>query len=410
MYVKVKCGYDIICAVDPQKEKMIKRIQIKNFKCYGDPGVDFTLKRVNFIFGDNSAGKSTFLQMIRMVLNHDIGRISQDFARYVFRGDEEREIKMRITAVGRMEFGEDAVRSSIEKVHDDPLAVKMFGDPIQVNESCPVYEYRVSRTFRGDLQYIGWVSASEYLKGNRDRICKVGIDANNDSVFREAAHRWLPHVVHAEAARPTRILELTAPNPGSLGNYDPVGVTTEELEYVNRFFKALDVPYLCVDKLTLRDDLLGVAVKTQSVGAGIDGLYATAQKLFQWRNYREVSNTLGAPYISGHALLALEEPESHVNERQIAPLVEFILSEACSNDAGQVVVECHSELFLLKVIQLLRTKTTLIRPEDIQILYAVKKLIGTEILECHLDENGSIYDWPDERGFFPERDRVIFGD
>src|SRR5574344_180140 len=135
---------------------MIKRVQIKNFKCYGDPGVDFTLKRVNFIFGDNSAGKSTFLQMIRMALNHDTDRINQDFARCVFCGDAEREIKMRITALGRKECCESTVRSSIEKVHDDPFVIETFGKPIQVDEACPVYEYRASRILRGGLQYVGF--------------------------------------------------------------------------------------------------------------------------------------------------------------------------------------------------------------------------------------------------------------
>ena len=43
---------------------MIKKIRIKNFKCYGPQGADFNLSKINFIFGDNSAGKSTFLQFL----------------------------------------------------------------------------------------------------------------------------------------------------------------------------------------------------------------------------------------------------------------------------------------------------------------------------------------------------------
>ena len=46
---------------------MIKKIRIKNFKCYGPNGADFNLSKVNFIFGDNSSGKSTFLQFLEMV-------------------------------------------------------------------------------------------------------------------------------------------------------------------------------------------------------------------------------------------------------------------------------------------------------------------------------------------------------
>ena len=60
-------------------------------------------------------------------------------------------------------------------------------------------------------------------------------------------------------------------------------------------------------------------------------------------------------------------------------------------------------------MNLLRAKKVAITPDDVQILYAVKKDTGTEILECHIDGDGSIYDWPDVDGFFPERDRIIFG-
>ena len=81
MHVKVMSGFGIIRTSKAQNGngQMIKRIQIKNFKCYGEPGVDFSLKRINFIFGDNSAGKSTFLQLIRMVLNGEEQKIDENF-------------------------------------------------------------------------------------------------------------------------------------------------------------------------------------------------------------------------------------------------------------------------------------------------------------------------------------------
>lgn len=388
---------------------MIKRVQIKNFKCYGDPGVDFTLKRVNFVFGDNSAGKSTFLQMIRMALNHDTDRIDQDFARYVFSGEEEREIKMRITALGRKECGETSVRSSIEKVYDDPLTIKMFGKPIQVDEACPVYEYKASRIARGGMQYVGWISASDYLTGNRDRICKIGVDVNNDSVFREAAHWWIPHVIHAEAARPERLGDTM--QKSSLT--DEVMLGSDAVEYVNRFFADLNVPYTCISKNALRDKDFSVNVPRRNVGAGIDGLFETALKLYEWRNYKEkvpsIGDELGAtdgnPCNTGHALLALEEPESHVNERQISPLMNWLFREANEQKNGQMVVECHSELMALKLKTFIRSGV--ISTDDLAILFAEKTPMGTIMHEIVMDGKGNFKTkWPNG-GFFTERTKVV---
>ena len=388
---------------------MIKRIQIKNFKCYGDPGVDFSLKRINFIFGDNSAGKSTFLQLIRMVLNGEGQRIDDNFKSFVFKGDVSREIKMRITAMGTKNMQEEKVAELVSKVYDDPASVEMFGGPIQADEGCPIYDYIKTSVRKGVRKYRGWYSAREYLQtGNWGRVHK-GEPNDQDVLSTVLDYLWLPHVIHQEAARPVRMGVGIDKPQSSLAQKEGELLSSGTVEYINRFFKALNVPYTAIDKGRLRDDVFGVIASTENVGAGIDGLYETALKLYEWRNYKAEAPK-GCVEDPGCALLALEEPESHVNERQISPLMNFIFNEASDVVNGQIIIECHSELALLKVMNLLRTKATSITPDDVQILYAEKRMAGTEILECHLDETGSIYDWPDEAGFFPERDRIIFGD
>lgn len=388
---------------------MIKRIQIKNFKCYGEPGVDFSLKRINFIFGDNSAGKSTFLQLIRMVLNGEGQRIEDYFQSLVFKGDTSREIKMRITAMGRKDMREADVRAKVSKVYDDPETVKMFGEAIHADETCPIYDYSKTSERKGVFEYKGWCSAVEFLRsGHWGRIHRNQPE-DHDRLCSELKYLWLPHVIHQEAARPIRVGVGVDKPQSSLAKKQAELLSSDAVEYVNRFFKALNVPYSAVEKGRLRDDFFGVTASTGNVGAGIDGLYETALKLYEWRNFK-IEAPVGCAEDTGCALLALEEPESHVNERQISPLMNFIFNEVSNVVNGQIIIECHSELALLKVMNLLRTKATSITPDDVQVLYAEKKETGTEILECHLDENGSIYDWPDESGFFPERDRIIFGD
>ena len=388
---------------------MIKRVQIKNFKCYGDPGVDFSLKRINFIFGDNSAGKSTFLQLFRMVLNGEGQRIDDNFKSLVFKGDVSREIKMRITAMGTKNMQEEKVAELVSRVYDDPASVEIFDKAMQADECCPIYDYIKTSARKGVRKYRGWYSAREYLQtGNWGRVHK-GEPNDQDVLSTVLDYLWLPHVIHQEAARPVRMGVGIDKPQSSLAQKEGELLSSGTVEYVNRFFKALNVPYTAIDKGRLRDDVFGVIASTENVGAGIDGLYETALKLYEWRNYKAEAPK-GCVEDPGCALLALEEPESHVNERQISPLMNFIFNEASDVVNGQIIIECHSELALLKVMNLLRTKATSITPDDVQILYAEKRMAGTEILECHLDETGSIYDWPDEAGFFPERDRIIFGD
>lgn len=360
---------------------MIKRVQIKNFKCYGDPGVDFTLKRINFIFGDNSAGKSTFLQLLRMVFNEETEVLDTDFSGLVFKGDDARSIKMRVTAIGEKGL-------------------------------CPVYQYEKSKDKTSPLGCIDVFCPSE---GNGDG--KLTRDENARPAMQDMIRSYIPHVIHIEASRPARVSETSS--VASKSSLDKTFVESGEIEYVNKFFKRLSVPYSHgAAGGPLFDEIFGLPVSCKNVGAGIDGLLEVAQKLYEWRTYvepkrRTVLQTLrneDAGSENGHALLALEEPESHVNERQISPLVEFLFNEAAECPDRQLIIECHSELMLLKAMQLLRTKATPITADDIQILYAVKKENGTEIRECTIKENGAVYNWPDENGFFPERDKIIFGE
>ena len=379
---------------------MIKRIQIKNFKCYGDPGVDFTLKRVNFIFGDNSAGKSTFLQLIRMIFNGETESIDREFSKYVFRGETSRNIKMRVTALGRKDQREgDFVASQTYAISKEDPFHDSLGDSATVINSCPVWQYEKTIDKVSPLDCIGVF----FPANGEDGSGKLTRDSNEWPTARQLIREYIPHVIHVEASRPERLGDFTVKSSLS----DDVMLGSGAVEYVNSFFRSLNVPYTCVSRTMLRDNDFGVVIPRRNVGAGIDGLYETALKLYEWRNYREVScvSTLGAQRISGHALLALEEPESHVNERQVSPLMNFLFEEAKEGANGQIVVECHSELMALKLKNFVRSG--LISPDDLAIHFAEKTPDGTIMHEIVMDEKGNYKTkWPNG-GFFTERTKVV---
>lgn len=410
MHVKVMSAFGIIRTSKAQNgdEQMIKRIQIKNFKCYGDPGVDFSLKRINFIFGDNSAGKSTFLQLIRKVLNGEGQEIDENFKDLVFKGDASREIKMRITAMGRKDMREADVGEKCSKVNDDPEIVKLFGEAIHMNEICPIYDYSKTSERKGVFDYKGWCSASEFLQsGHWGRVHRNPPEVH-DKMCSELKYLWLPRVVHQAAARPVRMGVGVDKPQSSIAKKEAAFLFSGTVEYVNQFFKALNVPYTAIDKRRLRDDVFGVVASTENVGAGIDGLYETALKLYEWRyewrNYNAEAHK-GCVEDPGCALLALEEPESHVNERQISPLMDFIFKEAKDVVNGQVVIECHSELIALKLKNFLRAG--LIAPDELSVFFVTKTESGTVIEEIPMDAKGNFKKkWPGG-GFFTERTKIV---
>ncbi len=314
---------------------MITRVQIKNFKCYGEPAVDIPLKRINFIFGDNGAGKSSFLQFLRMSMSLDGMANLWRNKEFLFKNDDKRKMGLRITAT--------------------------------VGCERKIYEYPAMAQGEGSL----------------------------DSRF-----PWLPRIIHQEAARPKSIAK--AEKRGGL--VSEMGrmlmLSTREIEYANRFFKKLGLSYSAKSGGRLVDDMFGVEVSTGNTGAGIDGLYATALKLCEWKETAEKLS----PESAG-VMLALEEPESHVNERQISPLVDFLFREAKEVPNGQLVVECHSELMALKVKNILRSG--MFSPADVAILYALKVPAGTEVVEIKVDEKGNFKTrWPDG-GFFVERAKIV---
>ncbi len=347
---------------------MIRRIQIKNFKCYGDPGADFPLKRINFIFGDNSAGKSSFLQFLRMVCNCEAAKIRNHFKDYAFLGDVSREIKLRITTSADAKGRFPRYECSIKMV--------------------PKADGRNSIS-EPPLKYIGFETLSH-------GTVQAFSEKSSDNQEMQSVHQSLKdpftngvsRMIHQEAARPIRT-RINETKKSSLDEALLLG--TDAIQFVNVFFTELSVPYEALDISRLKDKTFGLSVVRDNTGAGIDGLYETGLGLCKWR-------------IGQQDLCALEEPESHVNERQISNLMNFIFKTANENRDKQLIVESHSELMALKLKNFLRMG--MITPEDLSVLYVTKTEEGSVVDEINTDSYGNYRTrWPG--GFFTARTRVV---
>ena len=338
---------------------MIKKVRIKNFKCYGDHPQDFNFSKINFIFGDNSTGKSTFLQALDLICT-DYRILDKDYGTYVFKGEVNRtlEILTRLTSTD----------ANFETV----LSLK------KENEK--------------ELTSLTFLAGSTNITGTaigtapHEQILKI-----MGNLHRQYHHVKAPRSKIAETSRATSSL--------SSEKFANTIMSSASIEYCDRTMKRLRLPYERKDRNNLFDTTLGVKVSLENVGAGIDNLIHLCDELYEWS---EGENAGG--------IMVIEEPESHVNERQLSALTEFLVSETMETDESkskdsQLFIECHSELMALALRNLLKHKK--ISPNDLSVAVITRNSSGSQVTEIKMDDCGNfLTKWPDG-GFFTERTKII---
>jgi predicted ATPase len=94
-------------------------------------------------------------------------------------------------------------------------------------------------------------------------------------------------------------------------------------------------------------------------------------------------------------LVYIEQPEIHLHPRAQVALAE-IFAEAI-NRGVQVIVETHSELFLLSIQALVAENK--IAPDDVQLHWFTRSADGSStVTTAELDETGAFGDWPEDFG------------
>lgn len=339
---------------------MIKKVRIKNFKCYGPQGVDFNLSKINFIFGDNSAGKSTFLQFLDKI--YDVCNLEgkcdgKKLDKYLF----------------RRQGGAISAK----------LRVLMEGTNEEV--------WSFAKSDSGSEEY--------QLTDSKDSF--VGLDQ---------LRRVLPArkpVVHVVANRKSAVNKVTD-DESELMRFqkDAERLVSEEnlsseQEGVNDILKRLGIPYSCVvatsegvdsvSREMIHDNDFDIDIRLGEVGTGIEGLVELAMTLNVWEG----------------GLLALEEPETNVNEGQMAALAKVLVEEAKKRESGQLIVECHSKIMALQLVEMVRNRLLVCgtgSESNLSVLVVRKSVDGTRIDEVKIDQNGDV-DWP--MGFFPAEGKLL---
>ncbi len=326
---------------------MLKQFTIRNFKCYGKQGATFDLSRITFIYGNNSVGKSSFLEALGI-----LDKAQRNNSGLVIRGDGFKN--------GQIAAG-------------DEWSLKCS------DSAGNAYD---------------WV-----LSCNRESQWILMDRETSERVLEPLYNQCIRSVDHVKAGDVKKKSEsgFEALAAGLENGQDEDGILTqEEMVYINEMFKDLNVKYSCAVDGTLTDlDFDMPNLNVDKVGAGIRGIYRHLKAIAKWKT----------------GLLLLEEPEANVNEGQLQKLAQLLVNVALSkgeNDANaQLVVECHSEHVMLEVMKMVASGR--LQCGDVSIIYVVKEESGARPVKCNIDSKGTLDKWPAEGGFFAARKRILFG-
>ena len=365
---------------------MIKNVWIKNFKCYGSRGANFKLSQLNFIFGDNSAGKSTLLQFLKLV-------------DAVYTSRALHEIRCSNIDCRHLSCCPQIEGEELQHMPDDvAVAYRQF------NKEKGNAERRIwGRLEEDDIGFIFGPLAS--LKGEDHYCLRQG---DNWEVVR-AGENDTGVVLHMQAERvverhffPLSLLDSIKELPPAEADRrrkEDKEYADRIVPYVNNFLSRIGVEYECervhegcpFTGLRIRDKIYGIELELDDVGTGIRGLYRIAQRFATWK---------------GETILEIEEPDTHVNERQIAPLTQVMVEEALKHSEGQLIVECHSKIMALQLAALVRDGVLKMDGEDanLSMMEVSKTPYGSIVEPIHISRRGDI-DWPN--GFFPAEGELL---
>lgn len=334
---------------------MIKKLRIKNFKCYGPHGADFNLSKVNFIYGDNSVGKSSFLQFL------------EQFVKQIdYKNQYDRE------SFDRYSFKNQGMVSAIVRVITEttvmPVTYDMVFQPSQGND---YYDVRVKDDIKIDTLF--WDSILPKNDG-AERIVHWPSQSEREKDY-----------AGASALESADFL-----NQVGMRSMDDRGAA-----YLDDILTRVGVPYSCVknsggqiSREYIHDNDFDIDVAVHDVGWGIQRIFRLAFALKDWRA----------------GILVLEEPESNVDEAQLGALTRVLVEESLKRPHGQLIVECHSELMVLMLKNLL--VHGVVSPAQLSVTVVTKERIGSLAKQIVFDEFGNMTTpWP--KGYFPAASEIM---
>lgn len=391
---------------------LVKHLHIENLKSLAGPH-DIPLAPLTLVYGENSAGKSTVLQALRLFARavtsgrHDALHVFENcfedmngFVSLITAHDRRRRLVLGAEfRVGREGYARSAIGfvdvSPAERIEQSSalgaerghLARKKvtidYGD-FGRDEDEPVFlvasndddaSRRASRRVRAENGL--FAITPDDLEGPLYDIAAHLVDLG--------PHRGDPQHEYKPDPQPFQ--------PGrrlwDVGDKD-----------LNKALNDLDVPYRFErnspraagrafgQDRRLVDKRTGIEVGLDQVGYGVSQILPIIEACIR----------------SDGNVICIEQPELHIHPRLQAKLGDLFAESVLRGN--QIIAETHSENILLRVRRLIRQGT--LKPEDVAVIYVDNGDEGVVIRQLRLGERGGLLDpWP--TGFFDDSLDDLFG-
>ena len=427
---------------------MLKKIHIENFKSLKN--VDVPCAGLNLLTGVNGAGKSSFIQVLRLLhraadnidkLNQTIGiedysgETGRDDIQYCYKGASPIIVSVNYTDGGEHEYKISRILGNSENITEMPSME--FRHPNYYS----IWERTYGRAENLNIDYL------ERLDGECPR--NVNVTADDVKVAFEKAdkdfHEAIQEIQNAEQTqtaafkrmwngmrfvdafrrKPTDVSSSDSYNEmaflfdssNDIKAFNPEGEDVMEFLYkhdrYNKDFKLIEKVNQCLNwvspgaRLNIEKKQIGAkSFYIAAVDYGVDG---------DTRMFKPQNVGFGVSYIlpvltvlltaGKRTIVIIENPEAHLHPRGQAEIGKLI-AETVSRGV-QVFIETHSD----HVINGIRVavKKGVLKPSDVNIAFFERKEhdvvddegkesreIFTTVRDIKIDENGSLSEYPED--------------
>ena len=362
---------------------MIKRIKIKNFKCFSD--IEFELGNVNLLAGSNGCGKSSLIHAL-LLLKQSVEQGTQLGDLYLY---------------GKYVDLGTAKEVLYEDAQEDEIIISIENDKADCLVFAPEYEAD---------QYVLRAEKSDY-----SGISKL----ERFNIFSPSFE-----YISAERITPKNIFSAISFDE-TLGKQGQNTISFLE----GQGLKIQVDSRLCVEGteqryllyqvnawLNLLFDGFKLNISTVTEADAVSLRYQEQGEKHMSTPHRAINVGFGITYVlpvlvsllkaKKDDFIIIENPEAHLHPAAQSRMGEIILQAA--SVGAQIVLETHSD-HILNGIRVGVRKGILNEPEKVKNFFFMRENIGigyhVNVYAPEIDEDGNIDIWPD--GFFDEWDKAL---
>lgn len=333
----------------------IRKVKIKNFKCFKEEFIIELSDGLNIIVGDNEAGKSTILEAIHLVLSglYNGKYLKNEISEYLFNNLAIEEYKKSLSTSAPLLPPEITIEVFIDG-DEMPLfigdgnseRIKLCGLGLKISlddRYKAEYEDYIKHEVIGlPIEYydFAWTSfAREPVTPRRIQLRSVLIDSSC-SRYQNGSDVYISHIIrnHLNEQQKNSLIQAHRKLQSSFVNEDAVKQVNEVIKGLSQSEEGDKKVKLAVDlssKNAWENSFLTYVedIPFHHIGKGEQVLVKTKIAL-QHKKAKEAN------------LILLEEPENHLSHSKLNELVRDI-EEKCSNK--QIIISTHSSFVANKL-------------------------------------------------------------